>query len=49
MMIRKELGGYCPKDPLEFAFISSVISLNYEKEEKINTENRLKNLISRSK
>jgi len=49
MMIRKELGGYCPEDPLEFAFMSTIISLNYEKEEGFNTENRLQNLISRSK
>lgn len=48
-MVRKELGGYCPEDELEFAFVSAVISLNYEKEGKVNTESRLKNLISRSK
>jgi len=48
-MVRKELGGYCPKDPLEFAFVSTVIALNYEKEEKTNTEGRLQNLIRRSK
>jgi hypothetical protein len=48
-MVRRELGGYCPKNPLEFAFVSTVISLNFEKEEKINTENRLQNLINRSK
>ncbi|BDI54936.1 MAG: hypothetical protein [Asgard archaea virus VerdaV3] len=49
MIVRKELGGYCPEDPLEFAFVSTVISLNYEKEGKINTENRLQNLINKSK
>ena len=49
MMVRKELGGYCPKDPLEFAFVSTAIALNFEKEEKVNAENRLKNLINRSK
>jgi hypothetical protein len=49
MMVRKELGGYCPKDPLEFAFMSTVISLNYEKEGKTNTEGRLKKLIKKSK
>ena len=49
MMIRKELGGYCPEEPLEFAFISTVISLNYEKEGNINTQNRLQDLINRSK
>lgn len=48
-MVRKELGGYCPKDPLEFAFVSTAIALNFEKEEKVNTENRLKNLIRKSK
>jgi len=48
MMVRKELG-YCPQDPLEFAFVSSVIALGYEKEEKTNTEGRLKNLINKSK
>ena len=49
MIVRKELGGYCPEDPLKFAFISSMIALNYEKEEKTNTEGRLQNLINRSK
>lgn len=49
MMIRKELGGYCPKNPLKFEFMSTIISLNNEKTETINTENRLKNLINKSR
>jgi len=49
MMIRKELGGYCPEDPLEFAFMSTIISLSYENEGKNNTEVRLQNLINKSK
>ena len=48
-MVRKELGGYCPEDPLEFAFVSAVISFAYEKGDKSSTENRLKNLINKSK
>ena len=47
-MIRKELGGYCPKDPLKFAFISTIIELSSNKYEN-NNENRLRNLINRSK
>ncbi|KKL17964.1 hypothetical protein LCGC14_2480240, partial [marine sediment metagenome] len=49
MMIRKELGGYCPKDPLKFAFISTIIGLASNKYYNNNTENRLKSLINRSK
>ena len=48
-MVRKELGGYCPEDPLEFAFISTVIALGNEKQYKTNRESRLRNLIQRSK
>jgi len=49
MMVRKELGGYCPKDTLEFAFISTVIAFKNDREEGSNTENRLQNLINKSK
>ena len=49
MMVRKELGGYCPKNPLKFAFISTVISLRSVKQQGTNTGNRLQNLINRSK
>jgi len=48
-MIRKELGGYCPEDPLEFAFISTIISLKGKTKNKGNTQNRLQNLINKSK
>ncbi len=49
MMVRKELGGYCPEDPLEFAFVSTVIALRNERGESNNTESRLQNLINKSK
>ena len=49
MMVRTELGGYCPRDPLEFAFISTVIALKNVKEDKSNTLNRLQNVIQKSK
>ena len=49
MMVRKELGGYCPEDPLEFTFISTVLSLRSETQQGSNTENRLQNLINKSK
>ncbi len=48
MIIRKELGGYCPKNPLKFAFISTIIGLSSNKYNN-NNENRLRNLINRSK
>jgi len=48
-MVRKELGGYCPEDSLEFAFISTVIAFQNIKEDKSNERNRLNNLIQRSK
>lgn len=49
MMVRKELGGYLPKDPLEFAFISTVITSRNMIQYKNNTESRLQNLINRSR
>ena len=49
MMVRRELGGYCPTDPLEFAFISTVIILSNKKQDKNNTQSRLQNLINRSR
>ena len=49
MMVRKELGGYCPEDPLEFAFISTFLSLSNEKKEKGDNMSRLQNLINKSK
>jgi len=49
MMIRRDLGGYCPKDDLEFAFMSSVIAAGNIESEKDNIEIRLQNLINRSK
>ncbi len=49
MMVRKELGGYCPKDPLKLAFMSTVIAISNESHEKDSTENRLQNLIQKSK
>jgi len=49
MMVRRELGGYCPKDDLEFAFMSTVVIFNKEQETKTNTDYRLQNLIRKSK
>lgn len=49
MMVRRELGGYCPKDPMEFAFMSSVIAASNTESEKENINLRLQNLIRRSK
>ncbi len=48
-MVRKELGGYLPKDPLKFAFMSAVITSRNIISQGSNTESRLKNLINRSK
>jgi len=48
-MVRRELGGYCPKDDLEFAFMSTVVIFNKEQETKTNTDYRLQNLIRKSK
>ncbi|KKM06425.1 hypothetical protein LCGC14_1744100 [marine sediment metagenome] len=49
MMVRKELGGYCPEDPLEFAFISTILSLSKERKGKADDMSRLQNLINKSK
>lgn len=49
LMVRRELGGYCPKDELEFAFMSTIIIFNKEQEVKTNTDFRLQNLIRKSK
>ncbi|KKM91308.1 hypothetical protein LCGC14_1229840 [marine sediment metagenome] len=48
-MVRKETGGYCPTDPLEFAFISTVILYRDEHMVRDNTKNRLQNVINRNK
>jgi len=48
-MVRMELGGYCPKDPLEFAFISTVIAFRNINKGKINKYNELQNLINKSR
>ena len=51
-MVRKELG-YLPDDPLEMAFVSSVLSKSSETSqgnvEGMNKENKLKGLISKNK
>ncbi len=49
MMVRKELGGYRPEDPMEFAFISTVIAFQNERNKGSDTESRLQNLINKSK
>lgn len=49
MMVRKELGGYCPTDPMEFAFKSTVIACKNIGQDKSNEYNRLQNLINKSK
>lgn len=49
MMVRKELGGYCPEDPMEFAFMSAVIASKHIKNKKSSVYSRLQNLINRSK
>jgi len=49
MMVRKELGGYCPKDTLEFAFISTIIAFQNERNKGSDTGSRLQNLINKSK
>ena len=48
-MVRGELGGYCPEDPLEFAFISTVIACKNINNDKNNDYNRIQNLINKSK
>lgn len=48
-MVRGELGGYCPEDPLEFAFISTVIAMRNVNQERTNKYSRLQNLINRSR
>jgi len=49
MMVREKLGGYCPEDPNEFAFMSTVIAFRSMNEVKQNTNNRLQNLINKSR
>ncbi len=48
-MVRKELGGYCPKDSLEFAFMSSVIASRNVTKSRGNKYSKLQNLINKSK
>jgi len=48
-MIRRDQGGYCPKDELEFAFMSTVIASSNTENEKENINLRLQNLIRKSK
>ncbi len=49
MAIRRELGGYYPKNPLKLAFISTILGAASNKYKKVNTKNRLKNLIRKNK
>ena len=49
MVIRRELGGYYPKNPLKLAFMSTILGAASNKYKKVNTKNRLKNLIRKNR
>ncbi len=49
MVIRRELGGYYPKNPLKLAFMSTILGVASNKYKKVNTKNRLKNLIRKNR
>jgi len=49
MVIRKELGGWAPKDPLKFEFIYTVLASNLNKNKEINNKQHLQNLILKNR